>query len=153
MQGKAADNRPLWSGPFPELRASRELSAPGCPSLTGVLALSLTVFAVNSGTLLMTYYKVFLTNDYLKKFLFSTWNCLIFQVSIKQFSSCELQGSCGLKILVKVVAFLLTESKVSIMVATKLILVKEKHLQVMTNFSLICLHVLAYLFHKIYYYI
>ncbi|KAH0705409.1 hypothetical protein KY290_010105 [Solanum tuberosum] len=51
------------------------------------------------------------------------------RVSIKQFSSCELQGSCGLKILVKGVAFLLTESKVSIMVATKLILVKEKHLQ------------------------
>ncbi|KAH0708633.1 hypothetical protein KY284_010060 [Solanum tuberosum] len=59
-----------------------------------------------------------------------SWLTVVFRVSIKQFSSCELQGSCGLKILVKVLAFLLTESKASIMVATKLILVNQKHLQV-----------------------
>ncbi|KAH0734241.1 hypothetical protein KY285_009948 [Solanum tuberosum] len=111
------DSGPVFFSSVREPWCNRAL---GCPSLTGVLALSLTVFAVNSRTLLMTYYKV----------------------SIKQFSSCELQGSCGLKILVKVVAFLLTESKVSIMVATKLILVKEKHLQdpiLMFNNVFMCL--------------
>lgn len=69
--GQGCGQQTLVIRPFLELRASRELSAPGCPFLTGVVALSLTVFVVNSRTLSMTYYKVLLTNAHLK-FLFST---------------------------------------------------------------------------------